>query len=71
MQVKKSEFQRKKKSMIENEMEYDKQEKAEVKVEDVKTHKPEDPAIGLSYGQSLGLKDDLDVDDDIGKCIGI
>lgn len=75
LQVKKSKYEQKKKLLLENEPEYNieedseisKPEKAEVKIEDVKTNKPDEPVIGHSYGQAAGLKDDLDVDDDIGE----
>lgn len=69
LQVKKAEYQRKKRLGLEAgaELEKDKTEKAEVKVEDVKLEKPEEPAVGHSYGQAAGLTDDLDVDDDVGE----
>lgn len=75
LQVKKTKYEQKKKLLLENEPEYNieenqelsKPEKAEVKIEDVKTNKPDEPVIGHSYGQAAGLKDDLDVDDDIGR----
>lgn len=54
--------------MLETESEleiFQKTEKAEVKLEEIKSKKLEEPSIGLSYGQSVGLKDDLD--DDIGQ----
>lgn len=72
--MKKSEFETKKRQLLDNEPEFNieeksenlKSEKAEVKIEEVKSNKPEEQVIGHSYGQAAGLKDDLDVDDDIG-----
>lgn len=69
LQVKKAEYLRKRKLALETdvELEKDNTEKAEVKFEEVKTNKPDEPVIGHSYGQAAGLKDDLDVDEDVGK----
>lgn len=69
LQVKKAEYHRKKTLALEHDidLEKDKTEKAEVKINDVSSSKPEGSVIGHSYGASAGLKDDLDVDDDIGE----
>uniref|UniRef100_A0AAT9UTD0 Cytochrome P450 4G219 n=2 Tax=Maconellicoccus hirsutus TaxID=177089 RepID=A0AAT9UTD0_MACHI len=75
LQVKKTEYEKKKKLLLENEPDFKiedktenlKSEKAEVKIDEVKSNMPEEPVIGHSYGQAAGLKDDLDVDDDIGE----
>lgn len=71
MQAKKSDHLNKMKlAEIEQESEVSKKqekEKAQVKLEEIKSPKSDiTEGVGVSYGQSVGLKDDLDVDDDIG-----
>lgn len=72
LQAKKSDHLNKKKmAEIEPESEVSKKqekEKAQVKLEEIKSSKSDmTEGVGVSFGQSLGLKDDLDVDDDIGE----
>ncbi|KAK7601298.1 hypothetical protein V9T40_008739 [Parthenolecanium corni] len=72
LQAKKSDYLKKKQlAASEAESEVSKKqekEKAQVKLEENKSQKPEiTEGVGVSYGQSVGLKDDLDVDDDVGE----
>lgn len=76
LQAKKSDYLKKKQlAASEAESEVSKKqekEKAQVKLEENKSQKPEiTEGVGVSYGQSVGLKDDLDVDDDVGMVYSV